>query len=43
MLWRERTNPATRDIVQGEYLREVRRVGGRLANVEEVERREVWR
>jgi len=27
-------DPATRDIVQPEYLREVRRVGGRLANVE---------
>jgi len=27
-------DPATRDIVQNEYLREVRRVGGRLANVE---------
>jgi len=26
--------PATRDIVQNEYLREVRRVGGKLANVE---------
>jgi branched-chain amino acid transport system substrate-binding protein len=27
-------DPATRDIVQNEYLREVRRVGGQLANVE---------
>ncbi|HKW36927.1 MAG TPA: ABC transporter substrate-binding protein [Burkholderiales bacterium] len=27
-------DPATRDIVQPEYLREVRRVGGKLANVE---------
>ncbi len=27
-------DPATRDIVQNEYLREVRRVGGKLANVE---------
>jgi len=27
-------DPATRDIVQNEYLREVRRVGGRLANIE---------
>ena len=27
-------DPATRDIVQNEYLREVRRVGGVLANVE---------
>jgi branched-chain amino acid transport system substrate-binding protein len=27
-------DPATRDIVQNEYLREVRRVGGALANVE---------
>jgi branched-chain amino acid transport system substrate-binding protein len=27
-------DPETRDIVQNEYLREVRRVGGRLANVE---------
>jgi branched-chain amino acid transport system substrate-binding protein len=27
-------DPATRDIVQNEYLREVRQVGGRLANVE---------
>ena len=27
-------DPATRDIVQNEYIREVRRVGGQLANVE---------
>jgi branched-chain amino acid transport system substrate-binding protein len=27
-------DPATRDIVQNEYLREVRKVGGKLANVE---------
>jgi branched-chain amino acid transport system substrate-binding protein len=27
-------DPATRDIVQNEYLREVRRVGGKLANIE---------
>ena len=27
-------DPETRDIVQNEYLREVRRVGGALANVE---------
>ena len=27
-------DPATRDIVQNEYLREVRRVGGKLENVE---------
>ena len=27
-------DPATRDIVQNEYLREVRKVGGQLANVE---------
>jgi branched-chain amino acid transport system substrate-binding protein len=27
-------DPRTRDIVQDEYLREVRRVGGQLANVE---------
>jgi len=27
-------DPATRDIVQNEYLREVRKVGGALANVE---------
>jgi branched-chain amino acid transport system substrate-binding protein len=27
-------DPDTRDIVQNEYLREVRRVGGQLANVE---------
>ena len=27
-------DPATRDIVQNEYLREVREVGGQLANVE---------
>ena len=27
-------DPETRDIVQNEYLRELRRVGGRLANVE---------
>jgi branched-chain amino acid transport system substrate-binding protein len=27
-------DPRTRDIVQNEYLREVRRVGGQLANVE---------
>ena len=27
-------DPETRDIVQNEYLREVRRVGGQLANVE---------
>jgi branched-chain amino acid transport system substrate-binding protein len=27
-------DPATRDIVQNEYLREVRKVGGKLANIE---------
>ncbi len=27
-------DPETRDIIQNEYLREVRRVGGHLANVE---------
>jgi branched-chain amino acid transport system substrate-binding protein len=27
-------DPETRDIVQNEYLREVRKVGGQLANVE---------
>jgi branched-chain amino acid transport system substrate-binding protein len=27
-------DPATRDIVQNEYIREVRKVGGQLANVE---------
>jgi branched-chain amino acid transport system substrate-binding protein len=27
-------DPETRDIIQNEYVREVRRVGGQLANVE---------
>jgi len=33
-VYRLQIDPETRDIMQNEYLREVRKVGGQLANVE---------